>query len=258
MDLRLAVRIVCGACLAGLVATCAAGALPRIGYIVESRAARTQPLRSRFSDAELALLEKLNRADRGHLEGLPQLVVPTEWVDELGYSVLPRFYEPGRPHPTYLVVYVPGQLFGAYEFGTLVRWGPISTGGRSSQTRPGTFSLNWRSRGRSSTVDPDWFMRWYFNFNSREGLAFHEYGLPGQPASHGCIRLLERDAIWLFDWGEGWTLNAAGNRIVKTGTPVEIVGQYDFDADPPWRTPSWLTRIIDLESGAIIEPVVSS
>ena len=31
-----------------------------------------------------------------------------------------------------MVVYLPGQLFAAYEFGRLVRWGPVSSGRRSN------------------------------------------------------------------------------------------------------------------------------
>jgi hypothetical protein len=99
--------------------------------------------------------------------------------------------------------------------------------------------------GRSSTVDPDWFMRWYFNFRNHEGLAFHEYALPGYPASHGCIRLLQRDATWLYQWGEGWTLRPDG-RVEVPGTPVIIIGPYDFNAAPPWRSLAWLAREIEL------------
>jgi hypothetical protein len=251
MDTRhLVRRTICGVCLAAVVAGYAAGAHLQtdIVYEVESRGAHAERLSDRFSKEQLALLEKLNRADVAHLERLSQLVVPTLWTDELNYSVLPVHHAAAGPYPTYLVVYVPGQVFGAYEFGRLVRWGPVSTGTRSGQTPQGAFFLNWRSTGRVSTIDPDWFLRWYFNFDSREGLAFHEYALPGYPASHGCIRLLERDAIWLFDWGQGWTLDLEGARVLKHGTPVAIVGQYDFDAPPPWRSRSWLTHRVDLSS----------
>lgn len=133
----------------------------------------------------MALLAKLNRADVEHLGQLREVVLPESWIDdELSYSVLPMRYAAGEPWSTFPVAYLPGQLFGAYEFGSLVRWGPVSSGGRSNQTSSGLFRLNWRSTGRASTVDPDWFMRWYFNFGNREGLAFHAYSLPGYPASH--------------------------------------------------------------------------
>jgi lipoprotein-anchoring transpeptidase ErfK/SrfK len=88
----------------------------------------------------------------------------------------------------------------------------VSSGGRNNPTSAGSFALNWRSTGRASTVDPDWFMRWYFNFGNREGLAFHAYSLPGYPASHGCIRLLDRDAQWLFEWGQAWVLDPSETR----------------------------------------------
>ncbi len=233
----------------GLEATRTAGSEPGTWptYRVEKVAEGTAPLDERFTPGQLGLLEKLNRADRRNLPRQPELVVPETWVDdELAYSVLPAHFPASASLSRLLVVHLPGQMFGAYEAGTLVRWGPVSTGGRGSPTPAGTFHLNWRSTGRSSTVDPDWFMRWYFNFGNHDGLAFHEYALPGRPASHGCIRLLERDAQWLFEWGQGWTLDASGTRIVQPGTPVFLIGRYDFDAPPPWRSLAWLAGRLEL------------
>ena len=188
----------------------------------------------------------LNRADVGHLEKLREVVVPESWGEELSYSVLPMRYASHEVWPTSLVVYLPGQLCGAYEFGILVRWGPVSSGSRNNPTSAGRFALNWRSTGRSSTVDPEWFMPWYFNFANRDGLAFHAYPLPGYPASHGCIRLLARDAQWLFEWGQTWMLDPSETRVLSPGTPVFIVGRYDFDAAPPWRSLAWLSTTVDL------------
>ena len=82
-------------------------------------------------------------------------------------------------------------------------------------------------------------MPWYFNFHNESGLAFHQYALPGRPASHACIRLLERDAIWLFEWGESWILDERGWEVLDSRTPVWIFGEYDFDAPPPWRWRGW-------------------
>jgi hypothetical protein len=214
-------------------------------YRVETRTSRQTPLRQRFSSDQLALLEQLNRADLIGLERLSVLVVPESWDDDLAYSPLPVSYPYEDRRSKLLIVHLPGQLFGAYENGRLIRWGPISSGGHGSSTPAGLFHLNWKSTGRASTVNPKWFMRWYFNFGSREGLAFHEYSLPGVPASHGCIRLLARDAQWLFGWGEGWTLSGDG-RIVNRGTPVLVLGEYNFAAFPPWRSLTWLERTIAL------------
>jgi hypothetical protein len=122
----------------------------------------------------------------------------------------------------------------------------VSAGARNTPTTTGRFALTWRSTGHPSSVNPDWFLRWYFNFDSREGLAFHEYVLPGGPASHGCIRLLPRDARWLYEWGDGWTLDPRTGRPVASGTPVLIIGPYAYDDPPPWRSPDWLRRPVEL------------
>jgi hypothetical protein len=198
--------------------------------------------------SQIALLEKLNRADEAHLKRLLPLVVPLSWeTGDTSHSVLPRRYAPAAAASKFLVVHLPGQMFGAYESGALVRWGPISSGRRSRATPSGSFTLNWRSMGRSSTVNPAWFMQWYFNFDSRDGLALHAYTLPGYPASHGCIRLLERDAQWLFEWGEAWLVDARAG-VVAPGTPVFVVGAYEFEAPPPWRSLAWLSQEVQLPS----------
>lgn len=199
------------------------------------------------SPEQTTVLEVLNRADAGQFSKLPVLVMPDVWLpDVLSYSPFPDHYAWGREHGKLLVVDQPFQAFAAYERGQLVRWGPVSSGRRQSQTPSGLLHLNWRSRGRHSTVDPDWYMPWYFNFLNERGLSLHEYTLPGRPASHACIRLLERDARWLFDWGEEWTLDRRGREVVADGTPVLILGCYDFDAEPPWRSLSRLARGLEL------------
>ena len=216
-------------------------------YSIHAGFSAPRDLRGRYSDDQLAILEKLNRADRDHLGRLRELVVPDRWfLDELAYSLMPPRYAASEGYPKVLVVHLPGQMFGAYEHGTLVRWGPVSSGRRVSPTRPGLLFLNWKSEGRTSTVNPDWFMPWYFNVESHVGLAFHAYSLPGRPASHGCIRLLQRDARWLFEWGDEWVLDATATHILTAGTPVLIVGAYDFASPPPWRSPEWLSGLVEL------------
>jgi hypothetical protein len=218
-----------------------------ITYHVEDGGADGRRVRDRFTPAQLVLLEKLNRADVNHLDRLASLVVPDVWLDdELAYSPMPRRYPNASTYPRLVIVYQPAQAFGAYEYGELVRWGPVSTGARTAPTPPGLFYLNWRAREHTSTVNPDWSMPWSFNFDNRLGLAFHEQALPGRPASHACVRLLAGDARWLFDWGEPWTLDRGGTRVLRLGTPVLVVGEYDFEARPPWQSLHWLARPVKL------------
>ena len=216
-------------------------------YRLESVDGGARAFGKRFDRSQVALLEKLNRADLEHIVRLGSIVVPETWLpDELAYSPLPTSYVWAAQFPKLLVVYQPGQVFGAYEYGCLIRWGPISSGRQTAPTPAGLFHLNWRSRGRHSTVDPEWFMEWYFNFENDLGLSFHQYALPGHPASHACVRLLGRDAEWLYQWGEEWQLDAGGRSVQRPGTPVLIVDKYDFRSPPPWRSLEWLARGIEL------------
>ncbi|HEX7705284.1 MAG TPA: L,D-transpeptidase [Thermoanaerobaculia bacterium] len=192
-------------------------------------------LESRFTAEQLAILEKLNRADLRHLPRLSSLIVPDRWdAGELEYSPLPQTIEQLIGMPKALVVDQPHQIFGAYENGQLVRWGPVSSGRRQHPTPSGAFHLNWRSPGRHSTENPEWYLKWYFNFHNQRGLALHQYALPGLPASHACVRLLERDAQWIYNWGDGWTLDRRQQSVIETGTPIRVIGSYDFGASPPW------------------------
>lgn len=190
------------------------------------------------SEERLALLEKLNRCDREELPKLDTIVIPLDWDrNETDYSPLPTKLAWAETLPSVVLVHAPMQAFAAYEHGELVHWGPISSGGRDSQTPPGAYFLNWKSKGRHSTVNSSWFLRWYFNFENTTGRSFHEYALPGVPNSHGCVRLLSRDAQWMYDWGRSWKLDKTGRNLEAFGTPVIIIGEYDFDSPPPWKDP---------------------
>jgi hypothetical protein len=203
-----------------------------------------------FENEHLMLLEKLNRADIEHLARLRDVVVPSRWdTSDLAYTPLPLQYPCTEMYSKVIIVDQPWQVFGAYENGILVRWGPVSSGRASSPTPAGYFHLTWKTPGRHSTINPQWYMPWYFNFHNERGLAFHDFALPGHPASHACIRLLSRDARWLFAWGEQWHLDDGGTEILEAGTPILILGNYDFNAAPPWRSWQGNGPAIDLPCG---------
>ncbi len=214
-----------------------------IQYRVESGPLRE--LAARFTPNELAVLEKLNRADVKHLSRLDALVVPSQWRGEFDYSPFPAEYAAVSAEPRILIVDQASQAVAAYEFGRLVHWGPTSTGRQARPTPSGRYALNWRSRSRISTLSGEWRLNWYFNFHNRRGLAFHEFDLPGVPASHACVRLLTRDAMWVYSWGQSWTLDGKG-QLSTPGTPVVILGNYDFAAAPPFRSQEYLSRGITL------------
>lgn len=211
-----------------------------IEYRLEPVANGGKDLTTRFSQFELALLEKLNRVDVMHMGRLDQLVIPTTWQGELSYSPFPETYAAAVHLPKLIVVDQPTQAFAAYESGRLAYWGPTSTGRQARPTPKGLHYLNWKARSRTSTLSGEWRLNWYFNFHNTRGIAFHEFDLPGLPASHACVRLLERDAKWIYEWGQGWTLDAKG-QLLTTGTPVLVLGDYAFDAPQPWRSAARVT-----------------
>ena len=101
-----------------------------------------------FDDAQLGLLEKLNRIDRDRLPKLPSLVQPRDWsLDELELAPLPARLDWAAELAKIVIVHQPLQAFGAYEAGALVHWGPVSTGAERSPTPGGLYFLNWRSAG---------------------------------------------------------------------------------------------------------------
>jgi hypothetical protein len=143
-----------------------------------------------YTPAQAALLEKLNRRDVEHLLRLKEMIVPSEWragdAEELDYSPLPAAWPWAESHAKAIVVSQPAQVFGAYEAGRLVRWGPVSSGRKETATPPGVYSLTWKTRSRRSTDNQDWLLEWYFNFINRRGISFHKFELPGYAASHAC------------------------------------------------------------------------
>ena len=214
-------------------------------YRIEKLTEGNRNLSSRFGGPELALLEKLNRADLKHLQRLGQIVVPSSWRPELDHSPFPASYATATATPKLIVVDQPSQAFAAYEYGRQVHWGPVSSGRQAKPTPSGLFHLNWRARSRTSTLSGEWRLNWYYNFHNRRGLAFHEFELPGVPQSHACVRLLARDAEWIFKWGVSWTLDPKG-QLQTPGTPVVILGSYAFGSPAPWQDVEYWSRKIAL------------
>lgn len=236
-----------GARLRAPVLVLAVATVPLVAFATGAPRHRVVPqadvpaLLAGLSPDAFGVLEKLNRADRSYLPRLEALVVPLNAeTDEMAHAPFPRGYPAAHTFPKLLVVDLAWQAFGAWEHGRLVRWGPVSSGRRSAPTPSGAFHLTWKSPGRHSTVNERWWMPWYFNFENRRGLALHEFAMPGHPASHACVRLLPRDARWLYAWGEQWTLAPDAQSVLVPGTPVLMHGAYDFDAPPPWRSPERL------------------
>ncbi len=193
--------------------------------------------------ARSKLVELLNRRLMGAVEIGDTLVIPRQFeTDFRAYAPFPVTYPNAREFDKLFVIHKTIQAWAAYEHGELARWGIVNTGVPSNPTPQGRFNFNWKTEYRISSLSPPgerWEMYWVFNFHNARGIHVHQYPMPtGGPTSHGCVRLVEADAKWIYDWATPWQVEnglvgpgSTGSRILAQGTTVIVVGE-DPEAAP--------------------------
>tara|TARA_R110000868_G_scaffold36900_8_gene130543 strand:- start:1162 stop:2016 length:855 start_codon:yes stop_codon:yes gene_type:complete len=195
----------------------------------------------------------LNRTDKTNFTQMDSVLIPGDFSGDI------EFYLPFPTHVEYLkdidkIIYFsyPTQTFAAYENGELIYTGPTNMGRKKDQTPTGLFYTNWKAEQTTSTFNDEWDLKWNFNIANKEGVGWHQYSLPGYPASHSCLRLQEKDARYLYDWADQWVLADEENVKVK-GTPVVVFGSYNFDAPKPWLQLIDNPKAIDITENEIEE-----
>lgn len=183
---------------------------------------------------QLQIVLAVNRMDKAHLTKKDSIIVPGDLTGDIEFY-LPFPFEVPYLIPIKKIVFFsyPTQTFAAYENGELIYTGPTNMGRKRAQTPTGLFFTNWKAERTTSTFNDEWDLRWNFNIANKAGVGWHQYDLPGYPASHSCLRLLEKDAKYLYKWADQWILKDDQNILVK-GTPVIVFGKYDFAAPKPW------------------------
>ena len=101
-----------------------------------------------------------------------------------------------------LALSISEQQFSYLEDGEVVRTGPISSGAPGYPTPTGNFSVLYKDRDKVSSrytnqLGMQAWMPYAIQFNGHYFL--HEGWLPGHPDSHGCVRLGEKDARFLYE-----------------------------------------------------------
>jgi len=190
--------------------------------------------KKRYTAQQQHIILALNRVDFNNFNNVDSLIVPDSvWTDMNSYSPFPLHVQVLDEIDKMVFFSYPIQAFAVYENGHLVRWGPSSMGSKAHPTTTGLSFANWKSEEHVSTADDEWILKWNFNIRNKEGIGWHEYAMPGYPASHSCLRLLENDAKWLYDWADQWTVEQ-DQHVLAEGTPVIVFGAYDFDGPKPW------------------------
>jgi lipoprotein-anchoring transpeptidase ErfK/SrfK len=184
--------------------------------------------------ADLEIAIAVNRTDKAFFTKMDSVIIPTDLSGDIA------FYLPFPVEVPYLAdvdkilfFSYPTQTFAAYENGILIYTGPTNMGKKKAPTPTGLFFTNWKAEETISTVDDEWKLLWNFNIANKGGIGFHQYDLPGYPASHSCLRLQEKDAKYLYEWADQWILIDDENVKFK-GTPVIVFGSYPFGEPKPW------------------------
>ena len=184
----------------------------------------------------LNIVLAVNRVDIVHLKKLDSILVPTDVSGDLEfYMPFPLEVSTLNDVKKIIVFSYTIQAFATYEYGVLTHVGPTSMGTEKDKTPTGLFFTNWKAEETISTFNDEWKLKWNFNIENKLGVGFHEYELPGYPASHSCLRLLEKDAKMLYEFADQWELENAETVKLK-GTPVVVFGSYDFKNPKIWNT----------------------
>lgn len=192
---------------------------------------------TRLGNRRSLVVEMVNRRMMQTYTVGDTIIFPHQFeLDFRAYSPFPRYYPGGREFDKLFIMDKTIQAFAAYEYGQLMRWGIINTGDPEATPTPfGRYNFNWREEYRISSESPDdepWEMYWVMNFHQAKGMHVHQYEMPtGGPLSHGCVRLVDADARWVYHWGDTWQTTSSSNgiasvgaNILKQGTTVLVIG----------------------------------
>jgi hypothetical protein len=193
-----------------------------------------QWLEKNMDSTQLRMVLAVNRTDKTNIIKMDSIIVPEDMTGDI------EFYLPFPLEVPYLetvdkIIFFsyPTQTFATYENGILIYTGPTNMGRKKDPTPTSLFYTNWKAEKTTSTFNDEWDLRWNFNIANKLGIGWHQYELPGYPASHSCLRLQEKDAKYLYNWADQWILQDDQTVLVK-GTPIIVFGKYDFDLPKPW------------------------
>ncbi len=201
--------------------------------------------------SKMDIVYALNRTDKANFKKLDSVVIPADFSGDLVYYLPFPLHVSALEEVSKIILFsYPTQTFAAYENGELVYTGPTNMGRKKDPTPTGLFFTNWKAEKTTSTFNDEWDLKWNFNIENKLGVGFHQYELPGYPASHSCLRLLEKDAKYLYKFADEWILKDKENVKVK-GTPVIVFGSYNFDGPKPWLQLASDPKALDISESEI-------
>jgi hypothetical protein len=202
----------------------------------------------------LKIIGAINRVDVKFLNRFDSIIIPSDLTQSIK-QYFPFPFEASFLKGVKKIIFFsyPTQSFAAYENGILVYTGPTSMGRKADMTPTGLFYTNWKAEQTTSTFNDEWDLKWNFNIENKLGVGFHQYEMPGYPASHSCLRLTEKDAKYLYEWADQWKIKGTDN-ILAQGTPVVVYGAYPFGRSKPWLAVVQNEKALDI-SNADLESI---
>lgn len=186
-----------------------------------------------FPDEEQRdLVQRLNRTYNRLYRG-KSIVVPVNLAGVNIFDISPFPLHLDENGEKKVIIDQDKLAWGAYDSkGNLVKWGPISSGrdkcvdsNSSCRTITGIFRIYSKENQncRSNTYDN---ARMPFCMFFHKGFAMHgSNDIPGRRASHGCVRMFTKDALWLNK--DFVYLSNNGNDYLGTKVIVRPVTQKD-------------------------------
>lgn len=210
-----------------------------------------QWLLSNTDSSQLSIALAVNRTDKAGFALMDTVIIPTDMTGDIAYYLPFPLSVPYLADINKIIFFsYPTQTFGTYENGILMYTGPTNMGRKADPTPTGLFYANWKAEKTISTVNDEWELLWNFNIANKDGVGWHQYSLPGYPASHSCLRLQEKDARYLYDWADQWILDGK-ETVLANGTPVIVFGSYNFDAPKPWLQLTTNPHALDITEAEI-------
>lgn len=123
-------------------------------------------------------------------------------------QILPERFNNLSQTPKYLLIDVGQQCLGLYDYGRLTHQFPISSGRSGTPTKKFTI-LSKEHDHYSTKYDNAWMpysLRLFGNYFIHGGI------LPSYAASHGCVRMIYENAVFVYNWAQ-------------VGTPGEVVSR---------------------------------
>lgn len=183
-----------------------------------------------FYRQQIALINRLE--PMAVIEGTDTLSTDVKFIYvPLNFSIrpqiLPERIDSISQLPQFILIDVGQQCLGLYVYGKLLHLFPISSGRNGTPAKKFVISSKELDH-YSSKYDNAWMpysLHLFGNYFIHGGI------LPSYAASHGCIRMIYENAVFVYNWvkvgtpGEIINQTASKQNWAKIGAPGEIVNQ---------------------------------